>query len=206
VLERVGVRGRVVGVDPNEGMLLVARRTPGIEWKIGSAEHLPLDGSSFDAVVSQFALMFFDDRRRAVSEIKRVLRPGGRAAVATWADIAHTPGYAAMADLLERLIGPEPAEALRAPYDLGNPAELHRLLSSDFENVEVTHVEGVARFDSVDAWVHTDIRGWTLADMSDAEHQILLEAARTELTRFTEPDGTVAFPAPALVAVATVEG
>jgi ubiquinone/menaquinone biosynthesis C-methylase UbiE len=63
VAERVGPNGAVVGVDINEGMLAVARKkAPEIEWKQGRAETLPLDSDSFDAVVSQFGLMFFEDR------------------------------------------------------------------------------------------------------------------------------------------------
>jgi ubiquinone/menaquinone biosynthesis C-methylase UbiE len=67
VAERVGPSGAVIGVDINEGMLAVARRkAPAIAWKQGRAEALPLDSESFDAVVSQFGLMFFQDRRVAL--------------------------------------------------------------------------------------------------------------------------------------------
>jgi ubiquinone/menaquinone biosynthesis C-methylase UbiE len=88
VAERVGSNGAVLGIDKNEGMLAVARRrAPAIEWKQGRAEALPLNSESFDAVVSQFGLMFFDDRRTALREMIRVLRPGGRMAVAVWGSL-----------------------------------------------------------------------------------------------------------------------
>ncbi len=59
-VERVGGTGRVAGVDPNDGMLAVARRLgPDVTWDTGVAEHLPYPDASFDRVVSQFALMFF---------------------------------------------------------------------------------------------------------------------------------------------------
>jgi ubiquinone/menaquinone biosynthesis C-methylase UbiE len=81
--ERVGPRGSVVGLDINEGMLTVARRvSPRVEWRAGAAEALPFEAESFDAVLSQFGLMFFDDRRAAIREMQRVLKPGGRLAVA----------------------------------------------------------------------------------------------------------------------------
>ncbi len=58
--ERVGPNGHVVGLDPNEQMLAVARRkSTGVTWQLGRAEALPFDDASFDVVVSQFALMFF---------------------------------------------------------------------------------------------------------------------------------------------------
>lgn len=58
---------------------------------------LPFDGDSFDAVVSQFGLMFFEDRPLALREMMRVLRPGGHLAVAVWDTLENTPGYTAMA-------------------------------------------------------------------------------------------------------------
>lgn len=201
--ERVGSSGRVVGLDPNDGMLAVARRTPGVEWMTGVAEDLPLERTSFDVVVSQFAMMFFDDRRLALSEVGRVLRGGGRVAIATWASLDETPGYAAMVALLDRLFGRGAGDALRVPYILGDQGDLHDLLSCVFADVAVTKLDGTARFDSIEAWVHTDIRGWTLSEMSDRDYGILLEAAHAELARFTDDQGRVTFPAPALVCIGT---
>ena len=122
---RVAPGGEVCGLDRNEGMLAVARReAPGIAWRQGLAEALPYDARRFDAVISQFGLMFFDDRRRALQEMLRVLRPGGRLAVAVWDRLETSPGYAAMTALLQRLFGERVAAGLRAPFVLGDPDEL----------------------------------------------------------------------------------
>ena len=87
--DRVGPEGEVVGVDPNDGMLAVARRTaPDVRWVEGVAERLPIESDSIDRVLCQFAVMFFTDAGRAVGEIQRVLRPGGRAVLATWAEVS----------------------------------------------------------------------------------------------------------------------
>src|SRR5690606_14251013 len=104
------------GLDRNEGMLAVARReAPGIEWRAGRAEALPFLDGAFDAVVSQFGLMFFEDRVAALREIWRVLRPGGRMALAVWDALDNIPGYAAMVVLRRRLFGDRIANELRAP-------------------------------------------------------------------------------------------
>jgi ubiquinone/menaquinone biosynthesis C-methylase UbiE len=96
--ERVGNRGTVVGLDPNEEMLTVARRkNSSIEWRDGRAESLPFPDESFDAVASQFGFMFFEDRHATLREMIRVLRPGGRLAVAVCDSLDHSPGYAAVA-------------------------------------------------------------------------------------------------------------
>jgi SAM-dependent methyltransferase len=202
--ERVGGTGRVTGLDRNPGMLAVARRrAPGLDWREGRAETLPFADATFDAVVSQFGLMFFDDPAAALSEAWRVLRPGGRLAVAVWADLAETPGYRAMTALLDRLFGPAIAGELRAPYALGDPAALRRLFAAAGIAAAVRLCEGEARFPSLGDWVTTDIKGWTLADrLDEAQVQVLLAAAPAALAAFVQADGSVAFRHPALLATA----
>ncbi|MGI8657841.1 MAG: class I SAM-dependent methyltransferase, partial [Candidatus Limnocylindria bacterium] len=63
--------------------------------------------------------------------------------------------------------------------------------------------DGVARFESIDDWVRTDIRGWTLAGSIDDEQLAeLQQEARTSLADFVDSDGRVTFQAPALIATA----
>lgn len=204
--ERVRPDGGVTGIDRNDGMLAVAGRVaPDIDWQHGLAESLPFEDGRFDAVVSQFGLMFFDDRAAALAEMWRVLRPGGRLAVAVWDDLGRTPGYAAMTDLLQRLFGDAAADAIRAPYVLGDPKILMPLFATaGIPDARAETQNGTARFPSIEAWVHTDVKGWTLADMiDDAQYETLREAAVRELASFKQCDGTVAFRAPAHIVTAT---
>lgn len=206
VAERVGPAGEVIGLDINEGMLAVARRlAPQIEWRSGPAEALPFEDNSFDAVVSQFALMFFEDRRAALAEMWRVLRPGGHLAIAVWDSLDRTPGYAAMVALLQRLFGDAVADALRAPFNLGDTARLQSLFTeAGIPNAEITTITGAARFASIEAWATTDIKGWTLAEMiDDAQFHHLLTEAEKELQPFVTPAGSVAFDSPAHIVTAT---
>jgi SAM-dependent methyltransferase len=178
----------------------VARRVaPEIDWRGGLAEALPFEKASFDAVVSQFGLMFFDDRVQALREMWRVLRPGGHVAVAVWDAIKASPGYAAMADLLGRLFGTEIAGALRTPYALGDRSALAALFAdSGITEMRVETLDGTARFPSLEAWLHTDLKGWTLAGAIDEDqYMTLLTEARTELAPFVRSDGSVAFSSPA---------
>jgi SAM-dependent methyltransferase len=79
---------RPVGVDPAGGMrrLSAAR---GFEVHAGDAENLPFAAGSFDAVAAVNALQFADDIPAALAEFARVLAPGGRVAIANWAEAAE---------------------------------------------------------------------------------------------------------------------
>jgi ubiquinone/menaquinone biosynthesis C-methylase UbiE len=196
--------GSVIAVDPNDGMLAVARRlAPELDIRQGVAEHLPIDSDEVDCVTCQFALMFFEDPAAAVGEMARVARQGGRVAVATWAAVEESPGYAAMVDLLDDEIGDWAAEALRAPFCIGTAGQLGDLLRHSFPDVAVARRDGQARFRSLDDWLHTEIRGWTLAEHIDDEQFARLQhAAATRLNLFVGDDGSVRFAVPALIATA----
>jgi len=199
-LSRVLPSGTVSGLDCNPDMLAVARQQePSIDWQLGQAEALPYANDSFDSVACQFGLMFFADRAAALREMWRVLRPGGRLLIAVWDALERTPGYSAMAALLQRLFGESIAAELRAPFALGNPDELRDLLTAaGISEIELTRIVGKARFPSIGDWVHTDIKGWTLADKIDAEqYQKLRREAETELARFRQADGRAVFDSPA---------
>jgi SAM-dependent methyltransferase len=201
----VAPSGSAVGLDLNAGMLAVARRkAPEIDWREGAAEALPFGGAEFDAALSQFGLMFFQDAHEAIREMWRVLRPGGRLAIAVWDSLENTPGYLAVTRLLARLFGDETAELLRAPYTLGDTQLLETLLlESGVPEPNVLRAPGEARFPSIRSWMHTDVRGWTLSDrLDDRQFEHLVDEAESELAGFVTSDGSVQFDHPALIATA----
>ena len=203
---RVTSSGAVVGVDPNEGMLAVAHGSdPSIEWRSAAAESLPFDGASFDHVLTQFAAMFFTDRDAAVREMARVTAAGGTITIVTWAALPRTPGYHAMVALIADELGADAADALRAPFVLGDPDDVRQLLRPIGRDPRLDEICGTARFASIADWVRTDVRGWTLADMVDDDQEATLVArAERELSHFVDPDGSVAFAAPAIVGTVRV--
>jgi demethylmenaquinone methyltransferase / 2-methoxy-6-polyprenyl-1,4-benzoquinol methylase len=74
--------GTVTGLDFAERMLARARRkSAGIKWVRGDVLALPFTAASFDAVTIGFGLRNVEDRRRALQELRRVLRRGGRLAI-----------------------------------------------------------------------------------------------------------------------------
>lgn len=208
IASRIGPVGRVAGVDPNPGMIAVARRlAPAIEWREGVAESLPFPDGSFDAVVSQFGLMFFTDRRRALGEMLRVLVPRvGRLAVAAWASLDDMPAYATEVALLDRMAGRQAADALRAPFVLGNPEDLATLFSdAGVTSTEIRTHHGTARFPGIRSMVEADLRGWLpLMGVVLGEEQIgrILQDAEQALSSYVTADGRAEFPVAAHLATA----
>ena len=195
---RVGPAGLVAGLDANRGMITVASRLePRVQWHTGMAEALPFSDASFDAVLSQFGLMFFGDRRRALGEMLRVLTPGGQLAIAVWDNVANIPAYAAEVALLERVAGRAAAEALRAPFVLGDPKELASLfIDAGVADVTLRTEHGAARFPSLRAMVDADLRGWLPilgVVLSEDEITRTLDHAPSMLRSFVTADDTVQF-------------
>ncbi len=204
--ERVGPSGGATGVDPNDEMLAVARgKSARVEWKSGRAESLPFADASFDRVASQFGLMFFEDKSAGLRDMMRVLRPGGRLAVAVCDALDHSPGYAVLAELLQRLFGGSVADAFRAPFALGERKQLRALCEqAGIRDAQVARVDGSVRFKSVEQLVATERACvWTLGGLlDDAQFDRLLGEAAESLQPFATADGTVAFAMPALVITA----
>lgn len=201
-VRRVRPGGEVAGVDRSSDMLAVARRKlPDLDLREGRAEALPFEDDAVDVVTCQFGVMFFDDREAALQEVRRVLRPGGRLAVAVWEALERTPGYAALTELVERHLGAEAGVPIRAAFALGD-ADLVRSMLQDagFTSVEASSVEASARFPSVDTWVEAEVRGWVGGDVGEREYEALLADARQVLARYEQPDGTVEFSLPAVLA------
>jgi SAM-dependent methyltransferase len=204
--ERAGPASRVAGLDPNPGMLAVARAKPAaVDWHEGRAEALPFQDGAFDAVVSQFGLMFFDDPARAFAEMARVLAPRGRLAVAVFDRVETSPGYDALARLLDRLFGHAVGDAMRAPFAFGDAGRLRSLAAGALPGAEVVRHEGEVRFPSIAALIETEHACiWTLGGLIDADQAACLRReAERELRPFVRADGSITFAMPALIVTAT---
>lgn len=162
IASRTGSGKHIAGVDPNPGMLAVATELDSeIEWKQGAAESLPFADNTFDSVACQFGLMFFTNQHQAIREMLRVLTPGGRLVVCVWDTLAHNPAYAASVQLLERVAGSPAAEALSAPFVLGNKQTLSELFTTaGAKPISISTQTDRASFPSISVMMQSDLRGW----------------------------------------------
>lgn len=140
----MGSSGRVIGIDVNAGMIEVAKSLPPvkgavIEWYAKSAYELPLIDQSVDVALCAQTLQFLNDRRKALSEMYRVLKPGGRVAVSLWCDIEENPYFHVLVEVIARHIGQETAMGLKAAFGLSSADKICTLLmNAGFARVEMT--------------------------------------------------------------------
>ena len=138
--ERVGPDGTVTGLDPNPAMLAVAAESTtaemAVEWHEAPAEAIPLPDDSFDVALCGMGLQFFTDKRAGLSEIRRVLVPGGRLVASLPGPIP--PPLEAMADGLARYAGAESASFVHAVFLLHDPDEIRGLAAdAGFDRIDV---------------------------------------------------------------------
>lgn len=160
----------LVSTDLNHPMLAVARETMGdtgpVEWAQADMCQLYFSNGEFDVVVCQFGLMFVPDKLAAVREALRVLRPGGRLLLTTWAPLDRNP----VVGVAHRTVAasfPEdpPLYLMRAPFGYGDPDALTDLLvEAGFRDVVVDVIEKAATAPSAYDLAVGLIEGYPLVD------------------------------------------
>lgn len=167
---RVGA-ALVVASDIAEGALAEGRRrarAAGVQFVAADAERLTFADACFDRVLCGLGLMFFPDAGRALAEVRRVLRPGGRAVFSVWGEAARAPLVSCALACLRRLLPPPKVER-PSPFRFGERSLLCQMLeAAGFAEVEVrTHVLGCA-FDSPQAYwqAFRDLAGGAAAGLA----------------------------------------
>lgn len=198
---RVGPDGFVAGMDPDPGMLAVAGELePRVHWRLGSAEFIPFPDAQFDAVLCQFGMMFFTDCHQALLEMLRVAVPRGRIAVAVFDSLQNSAAYPIEIELIRRHAGERAANALRAPFVLGNTDELLQLFDeAGVDDIRIETRRGTARFPSIRTMVEADLRGWLpVMGIVLEERQVrrILFEAEEALRNYATPTNRVEFNSP----------
>ena len=186
----VGENGRLISSDFSPAMVEVARRRSAelglrnVEHRVLDAERIELEDGSVDGVLCRFAYMLMPDPAAALAETRRVLRPGGRLALAVWREAEHNPWISIAGRLLvERGRMPRPEPGAPGMFVLASEDRLGALLAkagfttTRFEDVPVPSVWADA-----DAWIEAALdRGGAFARAWDDTPAAEREEIRGEL-------------------------
>lgn len=173
--------GSVTGVDISPGMLAVAAenaKEAGIDatWIEADATALPLPDDAFDVAFCQQALQFFPDRVAALKDLRRVLRPGSRAAFCVQRELSLNPLLRAQSATLDRHVGVAAGDAVRAICSLGDQDEIganfeeagFTIQTLDTVSLPLNHPDGRAFAAGALGGMHT---GDKLAEATEEERQ-----------------------------------
>jgi SAM-dependent methyltransferase len=214
--ELVAPVGGAIISDQAEAMLAGARARAielglsNIEFQVINAEWIDLPVASVDVVLCRWGYMLMADPAAAVRDARRVLRSGGRIALAVWDNIEHNPWAALPSlELRERGLIPPPAPTTPGPFALGRAEGVYELLEqAGFAEVNVESLQLHRRHVSFEQFWETTL------DLSRAFHDAVLErppgeideikaAVQARIAQFETPDGMLDIPARTLVASAS---
>lgn len=122
-----------------------------VDAVVGDGEALPYADATFDAAFSMFGLIFFPDRARGLRELRRVLRPGGRAVVGAWAPLGPDSPLVILFEQLRAALGD--ACPVFPPLPLGTAEAMQdELASAGFEQIQVAFAVNEFSIPSVEAF------------------------------------------------------
>jgi len=212
----VGPEGKVFGIDPVLEMVEAARRATdhldfrNAQFDVASADHLPFQADTFDAVVSRFGVMFFPSPGDAVREMLRVLKPGGKLALAVWHFAERNPFHYILSRVIDRFVvsptaGPDAPDAFR----FASPGKLRDVLA---EAGAMAPAERLLQF-TVQAPISVE-DFWTLrSEMSEKLREKLAALSKEQMTQVNRQvlealrgyatDRGMSFPAEVLIVSGT---
>lgn len=190
----------VTGVDLAPDMITVASELhPGIEFKEANAEHLPFDINAFDVVLVNFAIHHFARPEKACTEIRRVLKPGGRFVFAgpieQFGFGAFIEGLSAHHTMDELPHGPIYLEATRADYE-------NLMEAAGFGDHDINVRQLTLHLENLDPLLQV---GWELCGLSELPNETQDKIRETTIEKaapFRNEKG-YAFPDRIVVGVAT---
>ena len=151
IARHVGPTGRVAAVDPSAVLIealtenVRAAGLGNVDIVQASVTAMPFPPASFDAATCHFGAMFFPDLHAGLEAIRRVLRPGGRAAFAGWGALADNTMLAPFFGTMAKHLGPPPPSDLPPserpwPMRFAEPGTLTRALASaGYSDIQEDH-------------------------------------------------------------------
>lgn len=188
----VGAAGLVIGADISPEMIQSARKRLNESAfcpVAADGQALPFKDGVFDAVICQLGLQFFPDPACGLSEFRRVLRAGRRAAICVISTPERAPMWGVLADVVSRYF-PEQRSTLHLSFALADQKRLEQLLANaGFGDVRVQLQTRDGSFESfADYWAPIEAGTGSLPQaylaLTDAKRQEVREEVRARLSKY----------------------
>ncbi|MFE0147571.1 SufS family cysteine desulfurase [Nonomuraea sp. NPDC059007] len=210
----VGPTGAVVGTDISAGMLALAKEEPpaagsaAIQYVECGAAPLHVSDEAFDLVTMQQVLQYVPDRRAAVAELRRALRPGARLAIATWLPLDRNPLFQALHAALTSVLGAKAAALFEEPWSLGGEEVADLVAFAGFGQVRLDRwtvpVTVAGGAEALSCLYSFSAVGPEVAGLGGERRTALLDAVRANLADRTDADGVHALTASSVVTATAI--
>lgn len=202
IAKRVGPAGHVLASDISSNILKFARETArnqgltNVETRVLDGEHLELPDASFDVVTSRVGLIYFPNQQQALSEMRRVLKHGGRVAAIVYTTPENNHFFSIPVSIIRRRAQlPPPLPGQPGPFSLGGPGVLEEAYRrAGFRDIETRVVEAPLRVTSAAECVRFERESFgalhqMLAGLFQEGQEAAWEEIEQQLHQFEGPGG-----------------
>jgi len=213
IAKKIGPSGYVLATDISANILEYAQKMAkdeglnNIETKVMDGENLSLEDKSFDAVVSRVGLIYFPDQQKALKEMLRVLKPGGKVAAIVYSTPDKNKFFSLPVSIIRnRAKLPPPLPGQPGPFSLGSEGVIEKAFTlAGFKNVQSTLVPSPLQLSSAKECVRFEKESFgalhqLMSGLREQEKASVWDEIETELQQF-EVNGAFEGPCEMLVAV-----
>ena len=193
--------GKVTAIDLSEDMLVIAAENAGakglknFETLVADVSELPFETQAFDAISCRMGFMFFPDMQLAVKEMLRILKPGGRIAVAVWAGAELNNWVTTSMSVIQKHVAmPKPLPGAPGMFRCGKPDMIADLFKqAGFQKVEEEEITGKVDYQSFERYweIMLDVGAPIVAALSQANEatKATIKAEAADLFQSKNEDG-----------------
>lgn len=211
--KKVGLTGRVLATDISSNILDFAKQMAlqagvnNIETKVMDGEDLTLEDETFDVVISRVGLIYFPDQQKALREMWRVLKPGGKIAAIVYSTPERNKFFSLPASIIrKRAELPPPLPGQPGPFSLGAEGVIEKAFSqAGFKNVKSELIDAPLLFESAKECLRFEKESFgalhqMMNSLSDSEKEAVWKETENALGEFETKNGFIG-PCEMLVAV-----
>lgn len=211
--KKVGTTGYVLATDISSNILEFARQMAkqaglnNIETQVMDGENLTIPDATFDAVISRVGLIYFPDQQRALKEMLRVLKPGGKVAAIVYSTPDKNKFFSVPVSIIRNHAKlPPPLPGQPGPFSLGAEGVIEKtFIQAGFINVKSVLIDSPLNMPFAKDCVQFEKESFgalhqMLSSLSDTEKQTVWAEIEQELKKFETEKGFVG-PCEMVVAV-----